>query len=83
MAVLFRSHASRTYALASGALFILSALLIAILAVIRPMSGIGRAIGFVLAAILLSRGLFRLRQARTNLSSEATEQPTDRESSSR
>ncbi len=79
MAVLFRSHASRTYALASGALFILSALLIAILAVIRPMSGIGRAIGFLLAAVLLSRGLFRLRQARTNSTSDVTK----RESSSR
>ena len=79
MALLFRSHASRTYALASGALFLLIALLIAILAVIRPMSGVGRAIGFVLAAILLSRGLFRLRQARTNVASEVTE----RESSSR
>ncbi len=80
MALLFRNSASRHYALGSGALFILVAVIIGILAIIRPMGGSARMIGLVLAAIMFSRGLFRLRRAR---SAKDEGDVVDRSSSSR
>ncbi len=67
MALLLRNRASRHYALASGAVFLVAALIIAALSIITPRTGMARVIGLVLAAMLVSRGLFRLRQARTNV----------------
>lgn len=82
MALLFRNRASRHYAIGSGALFLLIAVILGILAIIRPMSGSARMIGLVLAAILFSRGLFRLRQAR-NARDEAAAASQHRSSSAR
>ena len=67
MALLFRKRASRHYALASGAVFLVAAVIIAVLSIIAPRSGTARLIGLALAAMLVSRGLFRIRQARTNV----------------
>lgn len=67
MALLFRNRASRSYALASGAVFLVAAVIIAVLSIIAPRSGAARLIGLALAAMLVARGLFRIRQARTNV----------------
>lgn len=71
MALLLRNRASRHYALASGAVFMVAAVIIAALSVIAPRTGVARLIGLALAAMLVSRGLFRLRQARTNVGLDA------------
>lgn len=70
MALLLRNRASRHYALASGAVFMVAAVIIAALSIVTPRSGAARLIGLALAAMLVSRGLFRLRQARTNVGLE-------------
>ncbi len=70
MALLLRNRASRHYALASGAVFMVAAVIIAVLSIVTPRSGAARLIGLALAAMLVSRGLFRLRQARTNVGLE-------------
>jgi hypothetical protein len=64
MSLLLRNHASRRYAIGSGLVFVLSAVVIGALSVLSPRSAASQAIGLALAALLLGRGLLRLRQAR-------------------
>lgn len=66
MALLFRNRASRHYAIASGVLFCMAAVVIGVLSIVAPRSGMARLIGLALAVLMVSRGLFRIRQARTN-----------------
>lgn len=70
MALLFRSRASRHYAIATGVLFMMGATVIGVLSIISPRPGMGRVIGLALAALLGARGLFRIRQARTSQSGD-------------
>lgn len=71
MALLLRNRASRHYAIASGVLFVMAAVVIGVLSVIAPRTGMARLIGLTLSALMISRGLFRIRQARTNTGDSA------------
>ncbi len=64
MALFHRARMSRHYAIATGVLFGMGAVLIGVLSIIAPRSGSARLIGIALALVLGARGLFRIRQAR-------------------
>ncbi|HRC56674.1 MAG: hypothetical protein IPI49_15390 [Myxococcales bacterium] len=79
MALLLRNHASRHYAIATGALFVMGAVAIAVLSIIAPRSGLSRLIGLALAGLLGARGLMRIRQARSLAAASAdADEPTRR-----
>lgn len=63
MALLHRARMSRHYAIATGVLFGMGAVVIGVLSIIAPRSGGARLIGLALAVVLGARGLFRIRQA--------------------
>lgn len=65
MALFHRARMSRHYAIATGVLFGMGAVVIGVLSIIAPRSGAARFVGLALAAVLGARGLFRIRQART------------------
>ena len=73
MALLFRNRASRHYAIATGVLFMMGALVILVLSVIAPRNGLARLVGLALAAVLGGRGLLRIRQAREPIEREDQE----------